>query len=74
MRSLPKLNSMRQKLNSGGSDGLYISMIVSLRQAQQVMGSAHSLFVGGFSILGPAKVISFLNKENFSCLIACTCK
>lgn len=59
MRSLPKLNTIGEKFKSGGSDGLSISMIASLRQAQQVVGSADSLFVGGFSILGTGKVISF---------------
>ncbi|KAJ8622832.1 hypothetical protein MRB53_031361 [Persea americana] len=56
MRSLPKLNTIGEKFKSGGSDGLSISMIASLRQAQQVVGSADSLFVGGFSILGTGKL------------------
>ncbi|ONK57184.1 uncharacterized protein A4U43_C10F17460 [Asparagus officinalis] len=39
------------------NDGfLYVSVIASLREAPQVEGAAHALFVGGFSIEGAGKL------------------
>ena len=35
---------------------MYVSIIASLREAPQVQGVAHALFVGGFSIEDVGKV------------------
>lgn len=45
-----KLKSTSAELTNGAGGQIYLSIIASLKEAQHIMGSARSLFVGGFSI------------------------
>ncbi|KAL5991263.1 hypothetical protein ACLOJK_012170 [Asimina triloba] len=63
VRLVPKLKAVRIK--SSGSEGLvYVSIIASLREAPEVMGSTHAPFIGGFSILEMGKVTACGEPEN----------
>lgn len=64
-----KLKSTGVGLTNGAGEGhIYLSIIASLKEAQHIMGSACSLFVGGFSISmeGTVKNISLNCFLNFS--------
>ncbi|XP_068664790.1 nuclear pore complex protein GP210 isoform X3 [Aristolochia californica] len=68
VHSIPKLKAGKTELTSHFGEGvLDISVIATLREDQEVMGSAHALFIGGFSLLGKSKLN--LKANSNKCLI-----
>ncbi|XP_008807451.2 LOW QUALITY PROTEIN: nuclear pore complex protein GP210 [Phoenix dactylifera] len=54
--SLTSNSNVRLEETTSSGGFIYISIIASLREAPYIMGSAHALFVGGFSIAEVGKV------------------
>ncbi|KAG1358954.1 hypothetical protein COCNU_08G004000 [Cocos nucifera] len=64
--SLMSKSNVRLEETASNRGFIYVSIIASLREAPYIMGSAHALFVGGFSIPEVGKVVNLTPDSNKS--------